>query len=368
LLLKIVRNPLLLGLLLLLLAPACKIVGAREYNLRELHEEDGRHKRVAALMGEVEYAYRFGMGAVLRAINKPELVKDPEKVKDPLDSCVSNLVALSKFNPDNEGVAEIQIETFARIAAEDPWQISRQISLHQLGKAGERLKLADQAWLEPSPPFASPEDVRDALSVMLQSLARPREGITPPDLAQACAAMAALNLDLDGARRALPAAAVLMKREGSRSAKHKPLENLVLDLERRVVRLSLIRGASDSSPLVRATAVEASVRALGSERLAMEILRLGRGDEAEEVHLMILTLLRARGLPQTDFEAQPKLGQSQRDGQLALVYGIAVGHPADRVRISAMMTLGAVSGAGFLSLREEDWQAWWDARPATMAR
>lgn len=352
----------------LALAPACKVVDARAYNLRELHEEDGRHKRIAVQMSDFEYMFRFGFGGLLKRDSDESTAKDPERIKDPLSVCVENLEALAECNFDDENTAAIQIESFARIAALDPWQISRQFSLHELGKAGERLELAAHPWIEPSGPPATPEAVRDALSGLMQALARPQPGVTLPELQPACAAMAALQLDLDGARRALSASALLLDREPKRSPNRAALAELLHDMERRVIHLSLARGAADASPHVRAVAVEASVRALGDERLALEILRLGRQDEPEEVYLTVLALLRARGLPQTSVDDGANPAQSQREGQLELVYDIAVGHPVDRVRVSAMSTLGAVSGSGFQSLREEDWQAWWDARSVPTAR
>jgi len=355
-------------LLLLALAPACKVVDARAYNVRELHEEDGRHKRIAVQMSDFEYVFRFGFAGLIQRDSEQTTAKEPERIKDPLSVCVDNLQALSECDSSDTKIGAIQIETYARLAALDPWQISRQYCLHELGKAGERLKLAEHPWVEPVVPAATPEAVRDALSGLMQALARPEAGISLPELQPACAAMTALNLDLDGARRALSAAALLLERQGRRSPNRVELGRLVLELERRVIHLSLARGASDASPYVRAAAVEASVRALGSERLAREILRLGREDEAEEVHLMVLALLRVRGLPQTSIETGTDPAQSQREGQLELLYDIAVGHPADRVRVSAMSTLGAVSGAGFRSLREEDWETWWEGRNAPAAR
>ena len=121
----------------------------------------------------------------------------------------------------------------------------------------------------------------------------------------------------------------------------------------------------DTSPLVRAAALEASVRAMGPAYLAQLIPRLGTEPE-EEIQMALLAMIRSVGLPSATSTADDV--QNQREGELALVYKVATEHPVDRVRVSAMATLGEISGSGFKSLREDEWQSWWLARTQPTAR
>ena len=117
---------------------------------------------------------------------------------------------------------------------------------------------------------------------------------------------------------------------------------------------------------MRAAAIEALVSARGREYLARSLPQLGTEIEPE-VPLALLGMVRSIGLPgSTSVTADP--AQTEREGELALLYPVATQHPVERVRISAMSTLSEVSGAGFRSLREEDWQTWWLARTQPVAR
>src|SRR5205085_1398711 len=53
-----------------------------------------------------------------------------------------------------------------------------------------------------------------------------------------------------------------------------------------------------------------------------------------------------------------------RDEWLAAIYAQLSRRVEGDVRVHAMLALGRLSGAGFQSLREEDWQAWWNAHKA----
>ena len=183
----------------------------------------------------------------------------------------------------------------------------------------------------------------------------------PADVAAACAGIAKLHYDLDGCLRALAASAALLDRIPAKHKDRTALLKLVLDLERRTVRLALEHGNQDKSSHVRAAAVEALVRANGHAYLTRLLPRLISEPE-EEVPLAILAMLREQGLPPAN-PAAP----DEREEQLKLIYRVATQHPVERVRVAAMAALGAVAGAGFESLREEDWDAWWHKRRGTVS-
>lgn len=338
-------------------ASGCKVVGARVHNLEQLHEADGRHRRVASLMTDTEYALRVGLVGILRGGSERIEQKPPERVEDPLQTCVDNLIALSEFDSNDAGVRAKQIEQFARLAVYDRWRLSRRVCVWQLGRLGQRLDLPGHPPGPPSGQPATPESLRDALATLIRAVdptpLPAQAGQVDLDLPTACAAMAALDYDLDGVLRGLRSAAILSERLGERSERGRPLRELVADLERRAVRLALARALEDPSDEVRAAAIAAHVRSGGERAFALEFPRLAR-DGAEEVQLTLLDLLRERGLAGRD--------AAERDAALELVYRVAVEHPNGRVRVAAMSTLGKVGDAGFTSLREEDWQTWWRAR------
>jgi hypothetical protein len=342
------------------------VVQAKTYNLRQLHEEDGHHKRVGALMNDWEYALRFGLLGVLQ--KKGAITDKPdEKIKDPLEECVENLLGLSAFDPDNLGVAAWQVESFTRYAITDPWQISREICVRGLGRAGVRLHVRDF----PAPPKegapATEDEVREALRVVIQSATPPERRTGPaPDLETACRDVAALNLDVDGARRALLAVALIAQTLGEKTARVAPLQKLSLELQRRCVRFALERALTDDNGMVRAAAIEADVRVFGKERLAAHFERL-TSDRDSEVALRVLDLVERYGLPPYAVGASPEDDQRARDQAIARLYASATHDPDDTVRVRGMEVLARVTDAGIRSLREEDWQTWWLARNATQA-
>jgi hypothetical protein len=350
----------------LILAPACQVMGARTFNLNQLHEEDGHHKRLAVQMGDVEYSFHQGFSTLMKQDPTKDLGKAPVRIEDPLAVCVQDLTALSEYEPKTEGEAARKVEAFARYSAIDPWQISRQICLQHLGEAGARLKLAANP---PAPEvradIATPESLRDALAPLIHELAQQSANESRPAVAAACQAIAQMHYDFDGIQRAVAISAALLDRLPPGSKDRSPMLDLVLDLERRTVRMALERGTSDTNVYVRAAAFEAVVNANGGEYLAKVMPRLGT-DSGEEVPLAILAMVRDKGLPAVKSGEDPS--QSAREGELSLLIKVATEHPVDRVRVSAMQTLGKVSGAGFESLREEDWDAWWHSRTPAAAR
>jgi hypothetical protein len=54
--------------------------------------------------------------------------------------------------------------------------------------------------------------------------------------------------------------------------------------------------------------------------------------------------------------------------QLQALYRIALEREEPELRVAAMQVLSEVSGTGMHSLREEDWQAWWEQRSQKTAR
>jgi hypothetical protein len=134
------------------------------------------------------------------------------------------------------------------------------------------------------------------------------------------------------------------------------------ELQRRCVRQALAKALVDTEPRVRAAAVEASVASAGTKVLDEFLLQLDR-EASPEVLLRIVDLVRANGLPEGVPEGSQLTPEEARERRLQKLMELLV-RPESSVRVGAMRALGSVSQAGFSSLREEDWQAWWLARVA----
>jgi hypothetical protein len=82
----------------------------------------------------------------------------------------------------------------------------------------------------------------------------------------------------------------------------------------------------------------------------------------------ILERLRTGGLVHESPEPGAPPPAELVEEQLKALYRIAVDREEPELRVAAMRVLSAVSGSGIHSLREEDWQDWWDLRTAHAGR
>ncbi len=154
-------------------------------------------------------------------------------------------------------------------------------------------------------------------------------------------------------------------------------------VQRRVVALALRRGRYDPDGRARAAAFRANYAAYGNAFLHEAVMallpaRISRDGKVSvtaqysllpellpgqvvspEPFLAVFELLRAGGLPGTP--GTPAEAIDRRLSQLHALMQVVHDFTAypDRVRATAMATLGDVSGAGFQSMREEDWEGWW---------
>ena len=348
-------------------ASACQALESHTYNLRELHDEDGDHLRSASILSEADYLVQYGLARILRRGEPFQAAK--KRVKNPLATCVENLLELSETPAGTEGFEAMKVENFARYALVDEWQLARQVCFDQLGLAGARLELERHA--PPAGTAGSPvtaEELRAALAPLVD-VKNPRSRIPEDtDVAAACRTLGGLRYDEQGILRALSAVGAIFNRESNASPHRAPLLELLLDLERRTVHMALAKGLEDPSPHVRAAAVRAGLTALGPRFLTRVLPRIGTEIEPP-MTLAILEGVRVAGLPPED-PGEPGVppkpaAQGARPEALALIYRASTEHPEDAVRVAGMRALGAVSGAGFQSLREEDWQEWWHAGDAT---
>jgi hypothetical protein len=339
--------------------------------LNQLHDEATHHRYTGALESDLEYFFRHEVAGAFVANGASYAEKSAVAVPDPATTCLENLIALEDYGQDNPRVAGLQIEWASRLAASDPWRLTRERATAILGHAGKSISAGVPAALPEGSIASGPDAVSEALAGLLRA-SRPvldhGSRLTDSerlDLDSACQVVRGLTLDLDGARRLLHASVDLTAAVGRGKKAGAPLADLALELEKRCVRFGLAAALKDSEPIVRAAAVEASVRCAGQAVLDPILLQLQR-EPAPEVILRVMDLVREFGLPETpiatsvvDPNAAATLTVEQsRKARLSAIYDL-LDRPEGSVRVSAMRTLGKVSGSGLHSLREEDWQAWW---------
>jgi hypothetical protein len=349
--------------------PACNVAEAKIYNLDQLHDSESHHRYTAALEGDFEYVIRHQLFGLFRHEGEGTAGKDSSRVDAPADECLENLIELESIDTADPAVSGQKVGWFARLAVEDPWQLSRQRAVLALASVGDRLKAGLPSGLGKDQKPADPELVASTLTPLVKALREVLAGSgrerddARAGLEQACTAVRALDYDMAGARRALAVVVALQGTAGTRNPDTAPLAELSLDLQRLCVRRALARAIDDVSPIVCAAALSSTARIGGRaaiDTVLFDRLRRLSGDAnaAPEVLIAIADTLAASGpLPQT---AGP--GGHTRDEWLAGLYKLVSLRPEEEVRVHAMMALSRLSGAGFASLHEEDWQEWWNAQ------
>ncbi len=357
------------------LVPSCRVPDARSWNLNQLHDESTHHRYTGAIESDMEYFFRHEIAGSFAVGTAHFEDKTPVAVPDPATTCLENLVALENYGDHDPRVAGLQVEWASRLAASDPWRLTRERATVILGHAGKRISAGVPAPLPEGSVASGPDAVGEALAGLLRA-SRPvldhGSRLTDTerlDLDSACQVIRGLTLDLDGARRLLHASIDLSAAVGTGKKAGAPLADLALELEKRCVRFGLAAGLKDVEPIVRAAAVEASVRCAGPEVLDPILLQL-QHELTPEVIVRVMDLVREFGLPPgpiaaaiTGQGAESGAGatltvEQSRKARLSAIYEL-LDRPEGSVRVSAMRTLAAVSGSGLHSLREEDWQAWW---------
>lgn len=351
---------------LLASSAGCHVLDSKDWNLRQLHDNQGRHQYNGALEGDFQFFLRQRIAAPLLSAGSTLAVKSPTHIDDPAGECLDNLIDLEDFDASDPRVAGVQVEWFSRLSVEDPWRLSRERAVLALGRAGKRLEAGLPVGLPPDAHPTGPEALGTVLAALIKN-ARPvmEKGqhagkIAELDLDAACQVIENMTLDIDGARRALLVTVDLTRAAGLNNQAMAPIWRLDANLQRTCVRLGLAAGLVDREPIVRAAAIEASVACAGTRVLIAILAQIGR-EPSSEVIIRVLRLVRESGLPEPPAELTPAEQELARKSWIAAIYHLLEGRTDGEVRVAAMLALSKVSGADFQSLREEDWQTWWIA-------
>lgn len=355
--------PLGLGLLACAGSAGCAVVDAKVANLRALHEEDGRVRRVAVVQSDFGFTFR----QLLRTLSfrggglaEPA----PEAVDDPNGTSLENLIALGRASGDDERTLGLQAELFSWLAVDCEYVLSRERAVIELGDVGARLGLSEPVRPPDEQKATRPAEavgwLRDLRAAVDPLLARGAQGGSAEAVAQAVGAIDVTVLDRDGARRLLEATNVWRDVSGFSRPELRPLRELRLELARRSVELALAQSLFDPAGRVRAAAIEACV-ALGGNR-SPRLLRAGLTDGDPEVVAAALRVLERHGVPG---EPEPEFAddaEGYRDAWIALVVRLLRVVPDGTVSVAACRALERITDAGLRDLRPEVWIAWWDAR------
>lgn len=345
----------------LALGTSCHLAPAKVWNLEQVHTPDGRPSR----RGQVRSDFGYVLSSLSAGTNyggaehQAKAAKD-ERIEDPLGTCLENVVELGRCLRD-ERVAAIQAATFAWLAVDCTYLLSRERCALELGE------LASVLDLQAPPPLPEGEPLdAEAVSAALEELvAATREVVAAPDLAgraleNARERVLALPLGRQGAIRMLRATNALLERR-ERGAVFAPLRALRLDLARRVTAMALGEALEDPQGRVRAAALEASLRAFPGER--PELLRRAMVDpmqevaERSEVSLRALQFLARYGLPPAPEGMPIEVYERTWNGLLVEVLRLRVDGSHS---VAACEALAKITGEP-ATLRPEVWMARWRA-------
>ena len=357
-----------LAALLLVLGASCKSIASKDWNLRQLHDDATRHRYHGVLQSDLEFFLRHDVAGVFRGAGARIAEKSAGAIEDPAQHCLENVLDLADYAPRTTREHALRVEWFARLAVDDPGRLTRERATLALGPIGAALEVGVPARLPKDAVPAQPATVADAASALVRSV-RGRidpgslDGKPAPTVDAACGLLEALVLDRDGARRALNAVGQLSALRGLSTAEAARLASTARELQRRLVRQTLAIALEDDAPIVRAAAVEAIVTCAGTGVLDGMLQNLGRESSADVLQ-RVLRLVRERGLPPAP-EGLPEAERARWCGlQLRAIYALLVQRAEPDVHVAAMLVLSRHAGAGFESLREEDWQAWFRAQDA----
>lgn len=354
---------------------ACTTVDSTLYNLEQLHPAPGQHAHAARMMGATQFEVRRVVSEGLEALGTSLADIDERPVDDPVETCLELLNDMRSWNATRFGIASTQVEQFARIALNDPWALSRELAVRELGVAGARIDAAKIVASPIAEVQPSREEFEAAQREVVESgLAALDDGTSESRarFERACDGLANLGLDVDLALEALADLNVVLRRAVDDDERTAPLRKLALVLQRRVIDSVLQRTLADSAPLgvqgsdpgwpndrVQAASVEANVAVFGAERLAA-IMALNPFRAREDERLIaVLEAIEQHGLPAANDEQTKALGGNAHHAWTATIVKTAAEHPEGRVRLAAMRALGKISGKGAFSLRFNDWYTWW---------
>ncbi len=370
------------------LLSACRSADLASANLDQVMGQDNTFRYSGRIQS--------GVGYLLRSVIDPSwldgnslLAGESDKpIPNPTRTALSNLLALRKGSAGLKGpfLRAERVRQYARYAAFCPSTLCRERALLELVPLAAELDLGEDL-SPPSENVANAAELGEGMRglrevlVQLAGAKEERSETLQDDFRAACALLGNLELDIEGGRRLLRIIAAFGQLEGLRGTDLTPLLALAESVERRMVTLALSRARYDPSGSVRAAALRVGFAAYGDPFLHEALLNLvtprrrdGNGalvtspryhllpeiGDAPEPYETVFALVRAEGLPTVGESPAEAIAShlAELHALMQVVHDFST-YP-DPIRALAMITLGEVSGASISSLREEDWERWWD--------
>ena len=346
-----------------LLLVGCNAVEVRAWNLSELHGPTGRPKYSGRLRTKRTYdVYRVltATGFKSQSINPAR----PEAIEDPLGECLDNLIALGDLDPDGPRKRAVMIEYFSWLGVLCTYSLSRERCAMHLGHLGA-LVLATPIRVDEEDEFADATEVGGALTRLIEA-SRPflegRGGAAETEaLAEVCRDAGRLDLDIQGTKRMLSAATLILVRTGFDDRRLAPLRELHLDLERRAVGLALGALSQDEVGHARAAGVLACVQATGNR--APEILAEAFEARDPEVRTAAAEAIRLYGFPQPAPDADETARAASEAEWTQRLIDLLMTSRDGTIGVAACHALARVTGRP-PSLRPEEWIIWWEEERA----
>jgi hypothetical protein len=363
--------------LLVGLLSGCQSTAVNAWNLKEVHDPDGTPKRVGAVHGALQH--RLVEFLRVSAFGSPEFLDpEPEPIEDPLGVCYDNVTELVFAKQEDPVVYGRTAELLCWLGVDCTYVLSRERMGLALGELGPILDVTGPYVLPEGVEPAGVQDVGKAISGLLRHLtdvlrtddAPSFEDLDAPagDLADACEAVRALELDRDGTRRLLAVTTLVFNRESFGSTELAPLAALHRELAARAVGLTLAAMLTDPEPRVRASAITSWSRMV--EGRSGEPLEAALRDGHADVVLAAVRSLTRYGPPDAPpaDSAPEETARSYWTGQLVFLLTRRLEGP---LQVATCRALSALSGEP-ADLHPEIWMAWWDeiggADPNTGAR
>ena len=330
------------------------------WNLREVHQPNGRPDWLASTRNDVAYLLERAFEEINLGENK---VFDPKekKLEDPLGVCLENLVALEKTDLKELEVQALQAEGFSWLAVDCTYDLSREVAARALGPLAVALGVAGPLKIEGEEGASTPEEIRaayDQLVLVVRPIVR-GEGGSVLDVRTAVEDIGKLQPDRSGTLRLLRATNVLLERAGGRSSLDY-VRALQRSLAQRSVGFALDAVLEDSNGRVVGAGLKTRLLIATPEQ-AQELLVWAVENQHEavarrdEIPLAALEWIADHGLP-GGTGTPGELGEVEEEWCARLVELISgVRGP---VATASARALSEVTGRP-ATIRPEVWLTWW---------
>ncbi|MEM6672904.1 MAG: hypothetical protein AAF726_08665 [Planctomycetota bacterium] len=379
------RPLLALALAAALLGSACRTTSVATQNLDATLSSGDTFRYQGRTTSVWRETLDYGFDAVRRVIRAADPDDRMRAIANPTKLALENLIDLED---SSEGRAEWrhgeQVRTFTRYARYAPSQLCRERALLALREHGQRLELTEGH--RPNDAAANAPELMEALDGLVDAMrgivARRGRG-DETDLADFRAALEVLRttpVDIQGGSRLLRALSPFMRSGALPRELRDEVDDLSIEVQRKLIPEAIWAGVRDQSELVRAAAFRSGTAIYGDLFRIEAILALAPPSDIRErvreayrrfdiptvapnlgqVHVAVADDLAENGMPLAA-RRQTLAGVELRGTIVFVLLRIAASELTftEPAQHAAMRALGTVSGGELETLRPEEWDDWW---------